>query len=48
MLGRYLSLHEILLVGDIDHLTYHEAILREDSEEWLEAMKFELQSMKDN
>jgi Reverse transcriptase (RNA-dependent DNA polymerase) len=45
---RYLGLHEILLVGDIDPLTYHEAMLREDSGEWLEAMKSELQSMKDN
>jgi Reverse transcriptase (RNA-dependent DNA polymerase) len=43
-----LGLHEILLVGDIVPLTYHEAMSREDSGEWLEAMKFELQSMKDN
>jgi hypothetical protein len=39
---RYLGLHEILLVGDIDPLTYHEAMSREDSEEWFETMKFEL------
>jgi Reverse transcriptase (RNA-dependent DNA polymerase) len=43
-----LGLHKILLVGDIVPLTYHEAMSREDSGEWLEAMKFELQSMKDN
>jgi hypothetical protein len=45
---RYLRLYEILLVGDIDPLTYHEAMSREDSEEWLEAMKLELKSMEDN
>jgi predicted peptidase len=43
-----LGLHEILLVGDIDPLTYHEAMSREDSREWHEIMKSELQSMKDN
>jgi hypothetical protein len=45
---RYLGLHEILLFGDIDPLTYHEAMSREDSDEWLKAMKSELQSMADN
>jgi hypothetical protein len=45
---RYLGLHEILLIGDIDPLTYREAMSREDSKEWLETMKSELQSMKDN
>jgi hypothetical protein len=45
---RYLRLHEILLIGDIDPLTYREAMPREDSKEWLETMKSELQSMKDN
>jgi Reverse transcriptase (RNA-dependent DNA polymerase) len=45
---RYLGLHEISLIGDIDPLTYHEVMSREDSEEWLEAMKSELQSMEDN
>jgi hypothetical protein len=39
---RYLGLHEILLIGDIDPLTYHEAMSREDFEEWFETMKFEL------
>jgi hypothetical protein len=39
---RYFGLHEILLIGDIDPLTYHEAMSREDSREWLEAMKSEL------
>jgi predicted peptidase len=43
-----LGLHEILFVSDIDPLTYHEAMSREDSGEWLEAMKSELQSMEDN
>jgi hypothetical protein len=38
----------ILLIVDIDPLTYHKAISREDSREWLEAIKSELQSMKDN
>jgi hypothetical protein len=45
---RYLRLYEIFFVGDIDPLTYHEAMSREDSQEWLEAMKYELQYMKDN
>jgi hypothetical protein len=45
---RYLRLHEILFIGDIDPLTYHEAMSREDSREWLEAMKYELQSIEDN
>jgi hypothetical protein len=45
---RYFRLYEILLVGDINPLTYYEVISREDSEEWLEAIKSELQSMKDN
>jgi hypothetical protein len=43
-----LGLHEILLIGDIDPLTYHEPLSRENSREWLEAVKFKLQSMKDN
>jgi hypothetical protein len=43
-----LRLHEILLVGDIDHLTYHEIMSRDDSGEWLEAIKSELQFMDDN
>jgi hypothetical protein len=37
---RYLGLHEILLIGDIDSLIYHEA--REDSGEWLESIKSKL------
>jgi hypothetical protein len=39
---RYLRLHEILFVGDIDPLIYHEAMSKEDSGEWFEAMKSEL------
>jgi hypothetical protein len=39
---RYLGLYEILHIGDIDSLTYHKAMSREDSGEWLEAMKSEL------
>jgi hypothetical protein len=39
---RYLGLHKILLIGDIDPLTYHEAMSREDFGEWLEAIKSKL------
>jgi hypothetical protein len=39
---RYLGVYEILFVSDIDHLTYHKAISREDFGECLEAIKFEL------
>ena len=45
---RYIETHETLLVSDVEPLTYNEAISREDSEEWLNAMKSELQSMDDN
>ena len=45
---RYLGFHEILHIDDIEPLTYNDAISRDDSEEWLGAMKSELQSMEDN
>ena len=38
---RYIGTHEILLVGDVEPLTYDEAMSREDFEEWLSAMKSE-------
>ena len=40
--------HDVLLVDQNEPTTYQEAILDTDSEKWLEAMKFEIQSMYDN
>ena len=45
---RYIETHETLLDSDVEPLTHNEAISREDSGEWLNAMKSELQSMEDN
>jgi hypothetical protein len=45
---RYLGFHEILHVDDIEPLTYNDAMSRDDSNEWLGAMKSELQSMEEN
>ena len=35
-------------IDDIEPLTYNDAVSRDDSDEWLRAMKSELQSMEDN
>ena len=43
-----MDLHEILVVDTEDSLTYEEAIQRNDSKAWQEAMKSEIQSMYDN
>ena len=44
----YMGLHEILVVDTEDPLTYEEAIQRNDSKAWQEAMESEIQSMYDN
>ena len=44
---RYIGTHE-KTSNDVEPLTFNEAMSREDSEEWLSAMKSELQSMEDN
>ena len=40
--------HDVLLVDQNEPTTYQEAMLEPDLEKWLEAMKFEIQSMYDN
>ena len=40
--------HDALLVDQNEPTTYQEVVLDPDSEKWLEAMKFEIQSMYDN
>ena len=44
----YLGLHEISVMDNEDPLTFHEAMNRDDSQSWYEAMKSEMQSMYDN
>jgi transposase InsO family protein len=44
----YMGLHEILVVDTEDPLTYEEAIQRDDSKAWREAMESEIQSMYEN
>ena len=44
----YMGLHEILVVDTEDPLTYEEALQRDDSKAWLDAMQSEIQSMYDN
>ena len=44
----YMGLHQILVVDTEDPLTYEEAIQRDDSKAWQEAMESEIQSMYDN
>ena len=44
----YLGLHEISVMDTEDPLTFHEAMNRDDSQSWYEAMKSEMQSMYDN
>jgi transposase InsO family protein len=41
----YLGLHEISVMDTEDPLTFHEAMNRDDSQSWYEAMKSEMQSM---
>ena len=45
---KYLGLHEILHLDDIEPLSYNDAMSRDDSAEWLRAKQSELQSMDDN
>ena len=40
--------HDVLLVDKNEPTTYQEAMLDPDSKKWLEARKFEIQSMYDN
>ena len=44
----YLGLHEISVMDTEDSLTFHEAMNRDDSQSWYEAMKSKMQSMYDN
>ena len=44
----YMGLHEIAALDTDDPLSYEEAIQREDSKAWREAMESEIQSMYDN
>ena len=44
----YLGLHEILVMDIEDPTTFQEAMNRDDSKSWYEAMKSEMQSMYDN
>ena len=43
-----MGLHQILVGDTEDPLTYEEAIQRDDSKAWQEAMESEIQSMYDN
>ena len=45
---RYMGLHETSVLDTDEPLTYTEAMDRPDSNDWLEAMKSEMQSMYDN
>ena len=40
--------HDVLLLDNDEPKTYKEAVMRPDSEKWLEAMRSELKSMADN
>ena len=44
----YLGLHEVLVMDTEDPTTFEEAINRDDSKAWYEAMQSEMQSMYDN
>jgi hypothetical protein len=39
---------DILLLDNDEHMTYTELMMRPDSEKWLGAMEFEIESMHDN